>query len=584
MKVVALTHSKKLGYPNCPHQLLLSDLSVKDPDNTTVITFAQIYGKKQSITAMDRLDEIPSGDLVLSCLDDSPLAPLIFWDAAHQLNTGHQLYLQASDNIAELLSRSYFSSCFQEGHPIPEDAKKYGLRIFTKTAPLPAENDRGLDAWSFCIPTGDGDPSLLNLCIERILSLNIPEFEIVLCGRPREDFLYWGQVRIVGEEISAPPIHITRKKNVLAETARFPNLCIMHDRVMLPRNFHQAVHRFGDHFPFTAFQSFWFADKWHAVARRYSDAGVALEAPTIDLTETRMSRSELPLLEFIPLAARHPARADFGQDYLTGSLYLCKKSVWKHVPQNERLYWQEYEDLEQAFCAALAGIPSRLNPFGMTTTSAYRSVMHTHGVLTGVECNGRVSGQRAPQEWWGFPRKPHLGINEEQAIQRLSEFATRYTGDDTLVRKQSSLSGLRRYYLIARLLWATKGDMSHLIEDWYKYVLCEAVTPCEKRDLQDVLNNSSGSARQKLQLLRHTSLTRQVFNNPFSSPFKSAEDNSSGTNIVCRGFGSVISALWLKLGCRHSSLRLSFFELWKTIFSDAVYSPSNKAKHRHASH
>ncbi|WP_435952403.1 hypothetical protein [Dryocola sp. BD626] len=563
MKIVALAHQRALKYPVCRAAFDPGSLNVADADNTTAITFARSKVPARRMSALDRLDAAPAGDVVLSHFDSSPLGPQLLWDIAHRLHTGKTLYLQASDEAAQILSRSYYRDAFCEIAPASS-----GVRTFSKIRALPAEADRGLDAWSFCIPTGNGDPALLNDCVARILALKVPRFEIILCGRPREDFLYWSQVHIVGEDIPAPPVHITRKKNVLAAAASYPNLCILHDRVLLPLNFYEAVEKFGDDYPFTGFQSFWFADTWQAVPRRYSDAGVALAETGMDFLATRrLASEELPLFSVMPLAVRHPERTDFGRDYLTGSLYLCKRSVWQHLPQNEALYWQEYEDLEQGFAAALAGIPSRINPYSLTNTLAHRSTITSFGSSFGVKPNGRVGVQRAPQELWGFPRRPHIGITQAAARLRLSEFAQRYIGNDDLVTEAVSLTGIRRYVLIARLLWAAKGDTQNLVHDWHRLVLCEAANPAEERFLQSVLVSSVSNARKKIGWLRHASLVRQLYNNPFSSPFLPDDGSPVSAGSLRRAFGSLISAVWLKYGSDHTAIRLSLYGLWRLICS-----------------
>lgn len=112
---------------------------------------------------------------------------------------------------------------------------------------------------TLAIPTGPEDATLLNACVARILELDVPRKEI-----PRRLdlaeylFKYWDQVRIVGEGI-APPVQICKKKNRLCTgSASYANLCIIHDRVFLPSNFREMVHRFGNAFPLTALQSIYF--------------------------------------------------------------------------------------------------------------------------------------------------------------------------------------------------------------------------------------------------------------------------------------------------------------------------------------
>lgn len=562
MKPVFLAHARGLRYPTCSETFDPASVQMDDPEQTTVISFARGGSQVRYISALDRFRDPLTGDVLLVHFDDSPLAAQLLWDIAHQLPAGRKMYLAASHSVAELLGRSYYAESF---HETGEEGTI--ARCFIKRRPLAVEAESGLDRWSFCIPTGHGDPTVLNACVARILSLGLAEYEIILCGRPRKDFLFWEAVRIVGEDIVAPPVHITRKKNVLAQAARFPNLCILHDRVLLPENFREAVNQYGDAYPLTTFQSFWFADTWLAVPRRYSDAGVVLATPAIDFAGPRITSESAPRFEAVGMTARHPARSAFGQDYLTGSLCLCKRSVWQHMPQNEALYWQDYEDLEQSFCAAVAGIPSSINPWSFATTLSYRSIMHLFGFQSGMKKNGRVSHQRAPQELWGFPRCPHLALSESEARARLSAFASKYTGSDVLVRQATSLHGLRRYRLVACLLWNTRGDMQNLLADWHRNVLCEAAAPTELRHLQAVMESASSPARKKLIMLRHPSLLRQIYNNPFSHCFAPA-DAPGQNNKGRRAIGALLSALWLKYGYHHVSLRLPLRKLWRLIYQN----------------
>ncbi|EPL2251440.1 hypothetical protein WJC50_004280 [Klebsiella aerogenes] len=348
----------------------------------------------------------------------------------------------------------------------------------------------------------------------------------------------------MGEDIVASPLHITRKKNLLARTTRYPNLCILHDRVLLPRNFHTAVQHFGDDFPLTGFQSFWFAGAGQTLPLRYSDFGMTPSLPAPEWSAARPSREEITCLAGQPLYAQHPARSDFGRDYLTGSLYLCKRSVWAHIPQNEALFWQDYEDLEQAFSAAQAGIPSRVNPYTLTQSLSYRSVMHYMGTLYGITRSGWPVSERP----WGtflLPHRPHLPVRETEGYHRLRQFASRYTTDALKDSIPLSLSGIQRYRLIARLLWAAEGNTDTLLRGWYQLILCESPAPDEAAMLEDTLNGAMTPAEKKAALLRHPTLVRLLFNNVFSSPFQ--PDVPDMASRFGRIVGSLLSALWLTL-------------------------------------
>ncbi|OUC39422.1 hypothetical protein BJP35_0010 [Enterobacter sp. J49] len=564
MKIIALAHEPSLKYAAMRDRLDFDQSWLAVPSGTTLYTFARTSYTARKISALERLKHQYDGDVVLSFFAVSPLFALLTWDIAHAMPVGSTLYLHNSDNVAGLLTSSYYQLAFKEINGL--DAGD--CRAFIKTDRLPAEAERGLDGWSFCIPTGDGDPECLNACIARILELGIPHFEIILCGRPAPGFSYWSRVRIIGEDITEPPLHITRKKNLLVGTARFNNLCILHDRVLLPRNFYSAIQRMGDDYPLTGFQSFWFAGRGQTLPLRYSDFGVADTRPFDVFPSERLARQDIPHLASLALHTQHPARSDFGRDYLTGSLYMCKRAVWQHIPQNEKLFWLEYEDVEQAMAAAAAGVPSRINPYSFTRSLSYRTIMHHFGRVTGRT----YSGRRVSERPWGMfllPRQPHSNITETHALERMQTFCKRYgVSSELLSQMPAGLSGIKRYILITRLLWAFRGDTTELLNDWYHLILCESPVPVEKESLASALAGSVTPENMKLAWLRHPTLVRQVFNNPFSSPFKPDEPvRCSRTGLW---LGSLLCALWLCYGSRHSVLRMSFWAVWRELVSSAM--------------
>lgn len=561
MKVIAYRHKKGLKWPVCREPLFTDALDVAEPESTTVITFARVQESTFSVCALDRFYGPLAGDVVCSCWDYSPMAGLLLWDVAHALTVGRRLYLHTSDSTADILSREYYSSSFYE-----EQTTSMGLRVLLKKESLPIERERGLDEWSFCIPTGGNCAKTLNACVSRILSLNIPQLEIILCGKPPDDFAYEDKVRVIGTELVDSPVQITRKKNLLAQSARFKNLCIMHDRVLLPDNFVEAIEQFGDDFPFVGFQSFWFADTWRAIPRRYSDFASAKFIPQALRGSERPGRQHLAEFERMRFGAQHPERSDFGQDYLTGSLCLCKRSLWCYFPQNEALYWAEYEDVEHGIRAAMKGIPSRVNPFSFTESMSYRSIFHHFGSIWGANRRGDMSYERAPMECWGFPRRPALSLSILEGKVRLANFARRYTGDESQIQEMmgKSLSGLHRFKLISKILWRAHGDTKTLVRDWYRDVLCEPEVVIESESLQGMLDSSRSVGEKKIFLLTHISLLRQLYNNFFSSPF-CADNNSQNVASWKIMIGAGVSAIWLRLFSQQTALSFSFRQLWKAI-------------------
>ncbi len=428
-RILALPAARDL--PRIPAHLL----NDADRGGRLVLSFRMPeHGKPQKIlsnvSAVTQLNDLAAQHILCWGLQsDCPYAGVLIWDIAHHLPIGGSLAFGGELNDRHVVLRDYYASAFSI------TKKADGVTVFTKTTPLSAELS-GIDDWTFGIPASPDDATLLNACVRRILALDVPRKEIILCGRPGANFLYWDQVRIVGEDIPAPPLRITLKKNRIAQEARYENLCILHDRVMLPRDFYAAVKAFGRCYPFTAFQSLYFDDRWNLIPRRYSDAGVGKQIDTKVNYGLMRDQSRSPSkfgavvfgqLEKSDFVFCNPHRTGLGS-YPTGSLYMVKRSLWLRCPQNESLNWMEFEDIEHAERASAMGIPTRINPHAFTQSMMSRPLLAPKGVSTIELPNGQGGKYRAFTERLSFlPRKPLIKKTEAQAIQDAEIFASRYT-------------------------------------------------------------------------------------------------------------------------------------------------------------
>ena len=436
--LIRLAHHTGLGYspvskktaPLLPESVL--ELARR---GAMVITFRALASGRpdrqvKKLTAVERFLWAKGEHLVFFGLEtDSPLAPLILWDAAHAAVVGSTLFLMGDRQNRSFLERPYFSEAFD----LVEN--EVGRKVFIKRAMLPAERDAGLEEWTFGIPVGPEDATLLNATVKRILELDVPQKEILLCGRPGANFKYFDQVRIVGEDITAPPVRICAKKNRLAQEASHPNLCIIHDRVFLPSHFYEAVKRFGDSYPLTTMQSLFFDDKYNLIPRRYSDFGVSYRAKA-SLTKGLMRDNDasapsafaptvLPQLEMSGFFSGNAQRYDFG-NYPTGSMYICKRSVWNAYPQNENLHWIEFEDIEQSYRAVEGGVPSRVNPFALNQSLISRPLL---GKVAGSFIEPMKGPPRLTRTWSEFlplPRKPAIKASHDTALAGMQRFAEKY--------------------------------------------------------------------------------------------------------------------------------------------------------------
>jgi hypothetical protein len=512
------------------------------------------------LDATRRLPVTPGGDVYCYGLEtDSPLAPLWLWDVAHRLPIGRTVTIADVDPANCRLLRPYFAGAL---HEVERTSDRLVLR---KVAALPAERDAGLDAWSFCIPVGPDDATHLNAAVARILSLDLPAREILLCGRPGKNFRYWDQVRIVGEDLPSRPLRLGLKKNRLAEEARYPNLCILHDRVFLPSRFRQAVESFGDFYPITTFQSLYFDDYWNLDVRRYSDINVLIKSldrlpaglPRALGEPTPFSASTLASVDEARIVYAHPRRHVPDHTYVTGSLYLVKRAVWLSCPQDPDIPWSEFEDVEHGLRAARFGIPPAVNPYALTQSITSRPIVSFAGAVTILSMSGwRALARRSPFVALPVPRKPLLRQSAEAMTRNLRLFLSRHApgeSDLSWATFRPRSTGRERLAIIARAAASIDipareqacrkmlGDFERLVlGDMFDYRAVENFVRAFKEHGSEAIRN----------LVISAGMVSQVAQRPGVGVFAEAGEAYYPRQGVALWLGSLVTALRLRIGGR----------------------------------
>lgn len=431
MKIITLEHARDLGYPCSKDYHVVDSCEIVKFPSDTFVSFRSIKGEEpdeyiKNIDACKRFLGRFQGNLLFYMLaEDSEFAPLIFWDSAHSLKTGSKITVFGD---ASYYKRAYFSGSLS----VVEMASTY--TIFEKVAPLPAELDAGLEDWTFGIPVGPGDATALNGVVKRILELACARKEIILCGRPGRNFKYWDKVRIVGEDIPAPPVQICRKKNTIVRNARYHNLCIIHDRVFLPRDFMEGMRRYGDCFGFLGMQSMYFGDCLNQKIIRYSDYGMNIYN---NLNKNSFFSGHGG--ERKPLTHRYRSlyqmegefycsnpRRYLGDRYLTGSLYICKKRVWEHCPQDESLVWEDYEDVIHGQAAMEQGIIVGVNPYLFSQSIFGRQLLIGNGTTHYENARGKYKRKSFYFPCFHGKQKPFLNIAQEVFLAKVHGFVKKY--------------------------------------------------------------------------------------------------------------------------------------------------------------
>lgn len=469
MEYIQLEHDPCLDMPrkkqllNLPQAIIDKCAEKKSDYLITFRKFPKEYRKicTHNIHACVRMNGLYDGDISFYALEtDSPFAPLILWDITHTLSVGRILSFYGDHVHQYTLCKEYYQGAFQPIETGPDHIS------FQKIAALPVEAERGLDDWAFGIPTGPGDATILNAAVKRILEIPCRNKEIILCGRPGENFKYWDQVKIVGEDITAPPVQIAKKKNCIAEHASYGNLCILHDRVFLPSDFMDAMRKYGDDYSITTLQSVYFDDYHNLCPYRYSDIN------TLDKNEVSggirgINEMSLESYAFNPnllditerangFYYQNPLRASLST-YATGSLYIAKKSLWNNFPQDERLKWENFEDVAWGFDCSQHGIPHRVNPWTISQSILARVVILPENGITYLSAAGEERHSLPASISFQVKHKPLLKCTELAAWDKILLFKNRYCPDVSIMVQ--SLTSEYRFQVILQLLNAAQFEL-----------------------------------------------------------------------------------------------------------------------------
>lgn len=532
MKTTLLKHHKSLGYLKT-RELVDLPANLDLPASTSnLITFrastklkaAEVI--KNLHAAMRPMSMFGAGSYAFyGVQSDSPLAPLLLWDAAHFLLVGQRLTVIEDSPMASYLDREYFRSGLVAVERTPTKI------VYEKVAKLPAEGDDDLDSWTFGIPVGPEDATVLNAVVKRILEIDIPNKEIILCGTPGQNFAYFDQVRIVGEDITAPPVQICKKKNRLAIEAKYNNLVILHDRVFLPKHFGEMVRRFGPRYPLMTLQSMFFDNRVSLHPRRYSDYGLAMGEIAQGLQGLhRTSGAAVSIapavfteIERTGYCFASPMRFSKDMSYPTGSLYICRKEVWNAYPLDESLFWVEFEDVEQGLRAGEAGIPTRVNPFGITQSITSRALL---GVRSPVEMASGTLGYTSPNFFSILSNKPLIKMSTPAALAKLRLFANKYVANHegfsipTGAKAMSAREWVELINLVVQQ--STFGNdiesVRQFIADYEKFVLLDQLPNTQQEAIIHQFLLDPAAAKQSL-ITSSSEIRNMLYQRPFQSWF-----------------------------------------------------------------
>lgn len=208
-----------------------------------------------------------------------------------------------------------------------------------KTTNKTIKNNTG---WSFGIITDGKNDYGVEKQIKSIELLNIKNYEIIICG------LYSGYsnkntkiIKYENNENNDIRPWITRKKNLIVKSSKYENCMISHDRIIFDQNWYKAISKLNNKFDVLVFpvrgvdNSEYRINDWEF----YDD---------IFLNYSNFKLFPMNYNEWKPNAM------------IYGGAFAIKQKIHLSNPLNERLYWNEAEDVLQSEYFRIIGITVEL--------------------------------------------------------------------------------------------------------------------------------------------------------------------------------------------------------------------------------
>lgn len=239
------------------------------------------------------------------------------------------------------------------GQPSPPEKDGSYLRFVCKklvSTKIPGDD---INKWTFGMITKGERNEWIEEIIQAIHRQKIPNYEIIVCGayfdRKEKNFTY-----IPFREREYKPNGwkgwITKQKNLIVRAAKYENLCILHDRIVLDNNWFNGMKKYDNCFELLCNKQILKGERIRT-GDWLTYGGNTLDSP---FGISKLDYNDWD--EYI---------------YVSGQLTIWKKSVWEACPWNETLYWGE-EDVELAFRARDLGYIPRFNPHSSATALTWR--------------------------------------------------------------------------------------------------------------------------------------------------------------------------------------------------------------------
>lgn len=204
-----------------------------------------------------------------------------------------------------------------------------------------------IDKWTFGIITKGERSDWIKEIIKSIKDQKIPNYEIIICGTYLDKLEE--NVSYIQFNIRDDQGWITRKKNLICEKAKYENICMLHDRIVLNKDWYESIKEHGNTFEVLGCAQTDKNGNW---------AG--------DWLTTQDSLKDL-----CKISRLHYEDWDY-YAYIGGQVTIIKKKILSQIPWDETRYWNGAEDIDLSVRCRDEGLISRINPQIKCTAFTWR--------------------------------------------------------------------------------------------------------------------------------------------------------------------------------------------------------------------
>lgn len=212
--------------------------------------------------------------------------------------------------------------------------------------------------WTFGIITNGKRPEWLKQIINSIRNQKIPNYEIIICGtfndKKEKDIIY------IPFNKKDDKGWITKKKNLIVRRAKYENICMLHDRMVLDKSWYKGMKKWGNCFENLGCKQVF-------KGKRVNDWTAS------HFFIKNKSGEKFSFESYVDYKDWYPSIWFLGQLNIFKKSLVIKKNLW----WDENLYYGDKEDYDFSLRLYKEGFIPRLNNFAAVETLTNKYVKPT---------------------------------------------------------------------------------------------------------------------------------------------------------------------------------------------------------------